>query len=150
MKPSVHLVVLTGLTIIAACGGGSGTGTTMPVPCPLELAQPAPPDLLYSIPGATGVPDGNFQLIVGYPTTPFAPPVLAPTPAGPSTTGATFTAAPTPLPSPMATPRSSIEMLFGSAIPALQSATTYEVTFTFGPAIPGCPNTENAGSFTTR
>ena len=29
-----------------------------------------PPDLLYPMPGATGVPDGNFTLVVGYSFTP--------------------------------------------------------------------------------
>jgi hypothetical protein len=143
------LPILAGV-ILAACGGGNGSTSPSPVPCPLAAAQaiPAPPDLLYPMPNATGVPNGNFTLVAGYGT--FTPPPAQIVPANGGTTiaGGPWGPAPSPLPSPAATPRSSSETLYGSAIPALAAQTTYNVDVTFG--TPPCQTTETAGSFTTQ
>jgi hypothetical protein len=104
--------------------------------------------LLYPMPNATGVPDGNFTLVVGYGSA--APPVpqLVPVNGGAAVNGGAWGPAPTPLPSPAATPRSAGETLYGSAIAALSAHTAYNVTVTFG--TPPCETTESAGSFTTQ
>ena len=135
---------------LAACGGGAPSSGATPIPvCPAGAnAVPAPPDLLYPMPNATGVPDGNFTLVVGY--GPVAPPApqLVPTGFGGYVAGGSWGAPPSPMPSPAATPRSSSETLYGSAIPALASNTAYTLQVTFGN--PPCQTTESAGSFTTR
>ncbi len=122
-----------------------------PVPCPLGVgadALPLPPDLLYPMPGATGVPDGNFTLVVGYSV---KPPAMQLVTAGAGIPGLSSNAwgpPPSPMPSPAATPRSSSEVLYGLAVPALAAHTTYDAQVTFG--APPCHATESAGSFTTQ
>jgi len=136
---------------LAACGGGRGSATQAPVPCPLAAgayAIPAPPDLLYPMPGATGVPDGNFTLVVGYSTTPPALQLVTGSGGIPAFSSNAWGPPPSPMPSPAATPRSSSEMLYGLAVPALAAHTTYTAQVTFGS--PPCQSTESAGSFTTQ
>ena len=135
--------------LLAACAGTTSSDPT-PVPCPLAAQQalPAPPDLLFPIPNATGVPDGNFTLVVGYGS--FTPPPLEIVPAsgGSAIAGSAWGPPPTPLPSPAATPRSSSETLYASTIPPLSAHTTYNAQVTVGTA--PCQTTETAGSFTTQ
>lgn len=136
--------------VLTACGG-AGASMSGPVPCPLEAganAIPAPPDLLYPIPNATGAPDGNFTMIAGY--GPFAPPTaqVVPSNGGATVTAGAWDAPPSPLPSPAATPRSAMETLYGAQVPSLMPRTTYSVQVTVG--TPPCQTTETAGSFTTQ
>ena len=136
---------------LAACGGASSPSSPSPVPCPLAAgayAIPAPPDLLYPIPGATGVPDGNFTLVVGYSTTPPALQLVTGSGGIPTLSSNAWGPAPSPLPSPAATPRSSSETLYGLSVPGLAAHTTYTAQVTFGS--PPCQSTETAGSFTTQ
>lgn len=135
---------------IVACGGGTPNAGSTPV-CPLfagSNALPAPPELLYPMPNATGVPDGNFTLVVGYSTTP--PTMQLVTAAGgiPALSSNAWGPPPSPMPSPAATPRASSDTLHGLAVPALAAHTTYSAQVTFGS--PPCQSTETAGSFTTQ
>jgi hypothetical protein len=137
--------------VSAACGGGNGSMSGGPVPCPLEAganAIPAPPDLLYPMPNAADVPDGNFTMVAGY--GPFAPPIaqIVPNGGGATVAAGAWGPPPSPLPSPAATPRSSMEMLYGARIPSLAASTSYSVQVTVG--TPPCQTTETAGSFTTQ
>ena len=139
------------MLVLAACGGGASTPSPGPVPCPLGVgadALPMPPDLLYPIPGATGVPDGHFTLVVGYSFTP--PPMQIVTAIGgmPALSSNAWGPPPSPMPSPAATPRSSSEVLYSLAVPALAAHTTYNAQVTFG--TPPCQAMESAGSFTTQ
>jgi hypothetical protein len=150
-KKPAALCGLLVLIALAACAGGTTSTAPSPVPCPLDagaVAIPAPPDMLYPMPNATGVPDGNFTLVAGYGN--FAPPTpkLVPVNGGAAVSGGAWGPAPTPLPSPAATPRFSGETLYGSAIPALSAHTNYNVEVTVG--TPPCQTTETAGSFTTQ
>ncbi|HEY9179675.1 MAG TPA: hypothetical protein VIO32_03085 [Candidatus Baltobacteraceae bacterium] len=136
---------------LAACGGTSSRSTQAPVPCPLAAgayAIPAPPDLLYPMPGATGVPDGDFTLVVGYSSRPPQMQLVTGSGVIPALSSNAWGPAPSPMPSPAATPRSSSETLYGLAVPALSAQTTYTAQVTFGN--PPCQTTESAGSFTTR
>lgn len=137
--------------MLAACGGGSASSGPTPVPCPLAAgayAIPAPPDLLYPIPDATAVPDGNFTLVVGYGTATPPPAQLVPANGGTTVIGGAWGPPPVPLPSPAATPRSSSETLYGAQVPVLAAHTSYNVQVTVGN--PPCQTTETAGSFTTQ
>lgn len=125
--------------------------TPGPVPCPLAAgtsAVPAPPDLLYPMPGATGVPDGNFTLVAGYSIRPPAVQLVTASGGIPAFSSNAWGPPPSPMPSPAATPRSSSEVLYGLAVPVLAARTTYNVDVTFG--TPPCQTTESAGSFTTQ
>jgi len=134
------------VVVFAACGGG--TPAPSPTICP-EIPVIAPPTLLYPIDHSTNVPDGNFTLVVGSGAASPPPPVLVPANGGMSVTGGTAVPAPSPLPSPAATPLSG-ETVYGFPIPTLQPMTTYAVTFTFGPIIPGCTGPDTSGQFTTK
>lgn len=148
--PTSGFCILASVALLTSCSGASSSSGPKPVPCPLGAAQavPAPPDLLYPMPNASGVPDGNFTLVAGYGT--FTPPPIEIVPAngGAAIAGAAWGPPPSPLPSPAATPRSSSETLYASAIPALAPHTTYNAQVTFGSA--PCQTTETAGSFTTQ
>lgn len=139
------------LLALVACGGGASSPSPGPVPCPLAAgmsAVPAPPDLLYPMPGATGVPDGNFTLVAGYSVTPPAMQLVTGSGGIPALSSNAWGPPPSPMPSPAATPRSSSEVLYGLAVPALGAHTTYTAQVTFG--TPPCRTTESAGSFTTQ
>lgn len=137
---------------LAACSGAGASTSPGPVPCPLAagsaLAIPAPPDLLYPMPGASGVPDGVFTMVAGYGTLAPPPAQLVPVSGGTTVTGGAWGPPPSPIPSPAATPRSSTETLYGAPVPALAAHTAYDVQVTFG--TPPCQSTETAGSFTTQ
>jgi hypothetical protein len=136
------------IVVLAACGGGTPAPSPTPTICP-EIPVIAPPTLLYPIDHSTNTPDGNFTLVVGSGAASPPPPVLVPANGGMSVTGGTAVPPPSPLPSPAATPLPG-ETVYGFPIPALQPATTYAVTFTFGPIIPSCTGPETSGQFTTK
>ncbi|MFN2450285.1 MAG: hypothetical protein ABR508_10960 [Candidatus Baltobacteraceae bacterium] len=99
--------------------------------------------MLYPIPGASNVPDGDFTMVTAYATsltlTAGAQIVVLPPPGS----------APSPLPSPMATPFIQGEPLQGEAVPSLQSHTSYAVTDQRGTRS-NCNPPTNIGSFTTQ
>lgn len=118
---------LVGL-LLAGCGGGA-VGSTLQA-----CTSVSPPTLVYPAQNATGVPDGNFQLIVSYASNPeasFNVPTLNVTGAG-SVNGGAWTA--------------GSAGQWTSAIAALSSATTYKVTVTNS----ACAQTYTLGSFTTQ
>ena len=102
--------------------------------------------MLYPEDGASGVPDGNFPLVLSYKFFgnslalevggSIAVPSLMPTPV------------PSPLPSPAATPL-PIFTPAAYAVPQLQSATTYSVVAISSPS-PCFPSQESIGTFTTK
>ena len=141
--PSLCAVLL--LVALPACGGSSPAVIAgCPTPVPGSGTGPAPSQLLYPIPNATGVPDGNFSLVTFVATSVSL------------TAGATVIAlgtpgpAPFPLPSPMASPYAGGgAMLQGEAAPALQTHTTYAVLDQRG-AAGVCNPPLTLGSFTTQ
>jgi hypothetical protein len=100
--------------------------------------------------GATGVPDGNFTLVAGYGQTPWP---LTLEPSGNSNSipwgGNAWVAAPNPLPSPMASPKSATQTLWGITITALAPHTTYTVEFFLTNLTVGCPASFAQSTFTT-
>jgi hypothetical protein len=122
------LVIGLAALCLAGCGGGA-VGSTLSA-----CTSVSPPTLVYPAQNATGVPDGNFQLIVSYGSNPgsaFNVPSLNVSGAG-SVNGGAWTAG------------SSGQ--WTSAIPALSAATTYKVTVTNS----ACAQTYTLGTFTTQ
>ncbi len=131
------------LAVLAAAGCG---GSKDAPGCP-GVARPYAGQLLYPIPGASGVPVSAGSLVLsGVPGSEFVSVV------GPD--GAVVMAkpgpAPSPLPEPIATP-SQPGARSGLAYPPLASDTTYEVTYV-GSAGLTCylPVGGSLGTFTTR
>jgi hypothetical protein len=126
---------------LVACTSGAGTA---PVVGCAQLTVVAPPPLLYPVNGATGLPDGNFNVILGY-----AYGSLALTaPDGTVVPAASPVPAPSPLPSSPVTPSPSSTPV-AYPVPALKATTSYTMIGTLTPAT-GCSFTYNFGSFTTR
>jgi hypothetical protein len=138
-----------GLALFAAllASGCSSSGDPSGHACP-DIALLAP-QLLYPIPGSTGVPTAAGSLLVAgnVPSTVVAELVPA---TGTILNLGTLGPPPSPLPSPAATPISSLGTLQGVAYPALSAATSYSVDYQ-DTATP-CPVaiTGNSASFTTR
>jgi len=139
----VGLLIAAGAMI--AC---SGTTISCPAggPAVIELS------LAYPIPNATNVPVNLGVVIL---SGAFRGIVDVRSPVGPVALGSP-TSAPSPLPTPYATPleRGNVPY-FAVPVPTLSPATTYTVSYVqIGPANdpPSCvaPATVNAGSFTTR
>ena len=138
-------VLLAAAALLAACGNGTPSPQPTIFPCPLT-PFPAPPEMLYTEDGATGVPDGNFPLVLSNKFFgnslalkvggSIVVPSLAPTPV------------PSPLPSPAATPL-PIFTPAAYAVPQLQTATTYSVVAISSPS-PCFPSQESIGTFTTK
>jgi hypothetical protein len=141
-KRSKHTpLLLIGIVagVLAACGGGQ-SGVAPAKQC-FGYPVPAPPTMIYPQSNATGVPDGDFTLILGfaYGNTTSLP--SSSTMVGPLAP----TAVPSPLPSGAATPNPNFTPVAYS-VPALQSRTQYTISVQF--ALPNaCPVT--IGSFTT-
>jgi hypothetical protein len=126
------------LFAVAACGGANygapGAACTGIVP----------PVLLYPSNGATGIPDGNFDLYVGWPSNPtnqWGVPVVTAANAL-QANGTIFTPALGPPPN-AATPPPG-DQAFVSHIPPLAAGATYSV------ALPGGPCGAGLGAFTTQ
>ena len=137
------LGALLSIALLAGCGGA--VASVRQAECGGYAILPAPPTMLYPIANATGVPDGNFTLVlsstygVG----------LYLSSAGSANLDLATTTVPSPLPSPSATaPPSSTPA--GYAVGPLAAHTAYTVAATFTqPA--GCPNiSATVGSFTTQ
>jgi hypothetical protein len=121
------------------------SGKTSPAVQPCTVMVPAPPRLVYPMPGATGVPDGNFTMVVSF------KPVLPITLVGNTAVVGPLVPAmvPNPLPTPLATPRPAGHQA-AYAVGPLAPATTYTLTMNV-PANQHCPaKVETGGSFTTR
>jgi hypothetical protein len=130
--------------IVATCGGSpagaggsqstQGRGTPSSAPPVGMCTSLAPPKMTYPSSGATGVPDGNFQLTVSYSTSPanaFTPPALTSGSAG-AVEGGAWT--------------QGSAGSWTSQIPALAPAATYSVSVTNS----ACNQTYTLGTFTTK
>jgi hypothetical protein len=127
---------------LAACGGGDPPGQNV-----ICVTSVAPDPVLYPTSGATGVPDGNFSLVLGWsePTVSLAINGTVVVPDLP--------AASLPSPSPSATyPPNAVAY----AVPSLQTKTTYQVigalplSGCYDPKTPPSPQTGTLGTFTTK
>jgi len=135
------LTVLSVGAMLAACSGTSTPpGTSSPQSICNGVAQPVEP-LVYPVPNATGVPDGNFTLVLGGP----AQTKLMLNGVGPLAAAAV----PNPLPTPDASPSPVPSEYSGYAVGPLAAATTYTITETIA-AGTACQATESFGQFTTR
>jgi hypothetical protein len=151
-KSSLALALVALASVLTACGGNSGTARMTCGPAPLE---PIPAHwLIYPAPNATDVPDSIGELV-------FAGLVQSGDSVGLATAGGAsvpagpFTAAPSPLPTPYATPPSSGIPLAAAPLPVLSPGTTYAVGYTYttwadNPPVCKGPATQPLGSFTTR
>ena len=132
-----------GLALLAGCGGA--VASVRQAECGAYGTLPVPPEMLYPMANATGVPDGNFTLVL---SSTYGDGVYLSGGSGANIALATTTV-PSPMPSPSATaPPSSTPA--GYAVGALAAHTTYTVDATFTqPA--GCPNISGTvGAFTTQ
>ena len=126
---------------LAACGGSS---VRQPLICP-EIAFPAPPKMLYPAPGATGVPAGNFPLVLSFR---YGTETSLQSSGAPAVANLQPAPLPSPLPSPAATPGPFASPV-AYAVPSLQSAAAYAVIASFSPG-PCAPGQVTIGNFTTR
>ncbi len=136
----VRAVALVALLAVAACAGTNPSAGRV-AQCLAILALP----MIYPQSGATGVPDGNFDLYFGFPGNPtpaLGAPVLTATNA-PTVSGSPIAPAPGPPPN-SATPPPGNQM-FVSHIPSLMPSTTYSVSLPGG----GCAGA-GLGTFTTQ
>lgn len=134
--------ILAATALLTACNaGGTQTSTPIPSPCPL-FPIPAPPQMTYPAPNATGIPDGNFNMQFTYRNSELATQYSAPAvmaSSAPTVTGGPYAIVPTP---------GAFE--YTSAIGALHSSTTYTVQVVTPPQGGHCSTTETLGSFTTQ
>lgn len=135
MKGLAIVIALAAAVVANGCSQTQSTTGPPPwrgVPCP-ALAVVGP-QVLYPIPGATGVPTvaGSFVFAGDYPATLVVD--LAPA-SGPTVDLGKLGAAPSPLPSPEAMPQSTPPAgstpapLFGVPYPQLAPATTYTLSY---------------------
>ena len=134
-----------GLALLAGCGGGGAVASLQKVQCVNTAMLPPPPEMLYPMDNATGVPDGNFTLVL---SEPYGNGVYLSGGSGANISLATTTV-PSPLPSPSATaPPSSTPA--GYAVGALAAHTTYTMDALFTESA-GCPDIPvYVGAFTTQ
>jgi hypothetical protein len=142
------LKVSLGVAALASAIGCSGSD---PAPGTGICSEPAIPSeqLLYPIPGATGVPTAAGSVVFAGSLDAASRVVL--TAGGVEKQLGTLVVPPSPLPSPMATPAIAGSPLSSAPYPALASATTYTVSITFDFGSAACPAPVlTEGSFTTQ
>ncbi len=144
MRLSHGLMLTLGLGVtLAACSGGSSTPSGMN--CLGSQANlPPAPQLLYPVPGASGVPDAVGILIYeGYGTSPNTITLFN---GGQAPVATTPTTLPSTLPTPIASP-SQPGTTYAVSFPVLTTNAIYQAQY----ALPaGCnPKTASFGSFTT-
>jgi hypothetical protein len=103
--------------------------------------------LVYPIPSATGVPTAPASLVFNGSLDDAFLVVLTPA-SGAALSLGTFVAAPSPLPSPMATPQFS-GALVSTSYAQLATATTYTVSYRLRQSGPCGDDSQTTGSFTT-
>jgi hypothetical protein len=151
IKQLVMLMFVLATAALAACGGtlhARDNCGTIPPPVPVPEAW-----LIYPMPDATGVPVSVGNLIF-VDQAPLFTTVAVTSPYGPVPLG-TFTAAPTPIPSPHSTQFTGTEPYVEASVPTLSASTTYTVTYSYmdwADNPPTCQALEsrNLGSFTTQ
>uniref|UniRef100_E6Q2D5 Lipoprotein n=1 Tax=mine drainage metagenome TaxID=410659 RepID=E6Q2D5_9ZZZZ len=143
MRFAKAFAALLGLALLAGCGGA--VASVRQAECGGYAILPVPPTMLYPVANATGVPDGNFTLVL---SSTYGDGLFLSSTGNANLTLATA-AVPNPLPSPSATAPPGATPA-GFSVGPLAAHTTYTVAATFTqPA--GCPNvTGNVGSFTTQ
>ena len=143
MRYGKAIAALLGLALLAGCGGA--IASVRQAECAAVGTLPVPPTMLYPIANATGVPDGNFTLVL---SSTYGDGVYL-TSSGSANLNLATTTVPSPLPSPSATAPPGATPA-GFTVGALAAHTTYTVAATFTqPA--GCPNISGmVGSFTTQ
>jgi hypothetical protein len=138
-------------SLVLGCSGNPGVAT-----CSAIFYYPEV-QLLYPIPGSTGVPV-DVGVLVYRGTTSHSPVALASAPislgVGPSPSITTVpTSLPSPLPSPAATPDQPNGIPYAVALPTLSPNTAYQVFATQnvgGCVKPGMTVLTNIGTFTTQ
>jgi hypothetical protein len=121
--------IVAALAFATAALTGACSSQTVPhtgIACP-ALALEAPQQL-YPIPGATGVPTTAGYLVVSGSVPSTVVVDLVPQSGAPLALGL-LRAAPSPLPSPAATPNDPTAPLHSAPYPALMPATTYSVEY---------------------
>lgn len=146
-KNMLRACALACFALLTGCNGAASLIRSA-ITCP----SAPPPQVLYPMSGATGVPDGAFTMVVAYPLNPstlWNPPQFVAAGGSSSISGGSYGAAPNPLPSPIATPGSLGDQKFGVAVPPLQSGTKYSIAFKES-GFANCSASSQAGSFTTK
>ena len=148
---AILFALMSAALLLAGCGGGGGTRACWPPP----TWFPAQMWLSYPIPGSTAVATSIGNVILANTGGSGPVTVTLSSTAGASTID-TSGRAPSPLPSPYATPgASSTNMLdyLDYIVPTLSHATTYTVTaaITNETSVPPCQEitTQTLGTFTT-
>lgn len=152
------------LSMLSACAGADDHAVPLATRTPEAVTCGSPPPvpepafwLAYPMPGAVDVPTSTGQLIgYGFPFFGFGNQAVVLASAGGSVSLSDFVAAPSPLPSPYATPppQQTGEAYYGLTLPALSAQTTYSASFTYtdwADNPPSCRTqiTRPLGSFTT-
>ena len=140
MPRSRSVLSVLALALLASSCSNDGTASC--------FALIGPASLIYPIPGSTGVPDTLGSLV--FFDAPNADQISLHAGSATIQAGA-IGAPPSPLPSPIATLLSSSVGLQGASVPALQPATTYDVSV-FQPNGVDCgpARSYSIGRFTTR
>jgi hypothetical protein len=161
----VSIAPVTLLAILAACGGGyvSNSGGTRGPSDSAQCGSPPPVaspwlSLSYPVPYATNVPTAIGVLVfAGAPSSRLGTAKVAVSSAHGTVPVGPFSAAPSPMPSPYATPSgvSGHYPYVAVPIPTLASRTVYSVSYTYTDwesTAPSCSTTITrlAGRFTTQ
>lgn len=165
MSSRITIAFIFACTFLGACSTASvqlGGGNQLQTPAPCGLPPPVPIAelwLSYPQPGATSVPLNIGEIVFagadtgyfGSDTVSVSSSTQATVPVG------AFTAAPSPMPTPFATPPNSSGNVPYEAvpIPTLSPSTTYNVSYTYrdwSSKPPSCTQkiTEQLGAFTTQ
>lgn len=157
MKPFIAAVFTSviGAALLVACGGGASDpgSSTCGSPPPVALPELW---LSYPEPSATAVPRSIGNVVFAYAGNPFQSDTVSITSTAGPVPASTFTAAPSPLPSPHATPANyggNVTYL-AVPVPTLAPMTTYTVSYTYtdwADNPPSCQThvTQPLGTFTT-
>jgi hypothetical protein len=148
---------LAAAALLVACAGGSTTDLAQGCGSPPPSAPPGL-WLVYPIPDATAVPDALGSLVFASGGGLNSQDTITLVSASGSVTAGSFTAPPSPVPSPHVTPGSEFSgnvSYVAAPIPTLSPATTYTINFTYpdwADEPPSCsaPVTRGLGSFTTQ
>jgi hypothetical protein len=128
---------------LAACQGGSESPAVATIPCNVQVGFP--PLLIYPAPGAIGVPDGNFNVIL---TGAYGPAIALTSALALTVVSAGPTTAPSPLPSSSIEPSPTSGVAY--RVPALQASTLYAIVAQQSVSAPCVAPTVTLGSFTTQ
>jgi hypothetical protein len=139
MKLFAYRIVLSALTLGALTGCDAGSSGSPNNTCNGSAIPTMA--LVYPAPGATGVPDGNFTLVIG---SSFG---IVGT-IGIAGNNLAAASVPSPLPSPYATPQPQATVS-AYAVPPLAGGKTYTVVDSIAAGTP-CAAQQTVGQFTTQ